>query len=557
MITRPSPTLFAAILAAGLVFLDSTVMNVVLPAMQRSFDLSFASQQWLVASYLLLLASLLMLGGALGDVLGRRRVLLWSTAGFGVISLGCALAPNAELLIAGRAVQGAIGGLLVPNTLAWLSDTLSGDERSRAIGLWTTWTGIAAILGPFVGGLLIELASWRWIFMINLPLCALIVALIRRGADERATLPGGQYLDLAGALLCVLSLGGPSFALIAQPTHGWSHPLVALPLLGGGLCALALLAVERRSRNPILPLELFANRNFAVGNACCFLLYAGLAGSLFLVVLFIQSVQGYSALEAGLAVLPITGIMFLIASRVHLLARRIGVRRLLGAGPLIAATGLLLLLQLDRHVAYASTLLPAFALVGLGIALTIAPLTTTILGAATPSHAGAAAGVTNAASRVAALAAIALAGVVFSAQFAATIDQQLAGQPLGAAAREALVLAQARPLSALVLDTVPEPEQTLLVNGITQATLAGLRSSILLSAGLTALSGVLAVIGIRNSQHTPVPAPHALHHYLTATVGTGCAAELHPPLRLGRIVAACTPWRPAQPAPHPADPPAD
>ena len=323
-------TLLAAILGSSVVFLDGTVVNVALPAIREDLDTGLAEQQWIVEAYLLTLGSLILVGGSLGDILGRRRVFVWGLVGFGLTSALCAIAPSAELLIVARALQGIAGALLVPSSLALITAMFPGDERGAAIGSWTAWTGIAFVLGPLGGGALIEFVSWRWIFAINVPLVLATLWLVRAGVPESRDEEAPRRIDYLGAVLVSLGLAGPVFALIEQPTYGWSDPLVFVPLVAG----LALLALfvwhERRTDHPMLPLSLFRSRNFAIGNLATLLIYGGLGAATFFVTIFLQQVAGYSPIAAGLSLVPITLCMWLLSRRFGALSDRIGPRLLMG-----------------------------------------------------------------------------------------------------------------------------------------------------------------------------------------------------------------------------------
>jgi EmrB/QacA subfamily drug resistance transporter len=486
--------LVAAILGSGIVFLDSTVVNVALPAIRAGLHGGLADQQWVVEAYLLTLASLLLVGGSLGDLIGRRRVFTAGLVGFGVCSLLCAVAPSAPLLIAARAVQGIAGAMLVPSTLALIMDTFSEHERVEAIGTWTAWTGIANLLGPLGGGALVELASWRWIFAINLVPVAVTLWLLRRVPESPRT-PG--RVDLPGGILCALGLGGPVFALIEQPGRGWGNPEVLVPLLAG-LVVFALFVVwERRARDPMLPLGLFAIRNFLVGNLTTFALYAGLGVATFFLVLFIQQVGGYTPLEAGLALLPITLIVFFLARRMGRLADRLGPHRFMAGGPILAGVGLLLLVRVGAGADYLTEVLPAVIVFGLGLAATVAPLTATVLGSVEPGHSGLASGVNNAVARVAGLLAIAALGAVVAGSFQARLNGDLAGRRLVPAGAAVLARERSRPL---VVDVrgAPVAERPELRAALVDASVHGFRIGIGIGAVLVILGGLVALVGIEN-----------------------------------------------------------
>ena len=418
-------TLIACILGSAIVFVDQTVVNVALPALRDDLDASLFDQQWVVEAYLLLLASLILVGGSLGDLYGRRRIFAIGTAGFGFASLVCAIAPSVELLIAARALQGGFGALLVPSSLAIITSVFGPGERAAAIGSWTAGTSAAIAVGPPLGGLLVDVLSWRVIFALNVPLVLACLWLIRSAVP---TIPGvgGQRIDVPGAVLCVLGLAGPTYALIQQPLLGWSDPQVWVPLLGGLGALVAFLSYERHAPQPMLPPAIFRSRNFAVGNVVTLTAYAGLGAASFFIAIFLQQVCGYSAFAAGLALLPITLLLLGLSRRFGALAARVGPRLLMTAGPIVGGLGLLLFTRLDERGDYLTQVLPATLVFGLGLAMTVAPLTTTVLEAADRRHAGIASGVNNAIARVAGLLAIAAVGLVISAQFAAQVDDRLA-----------------------------------------------------------------------------------------------------------------------------------
>ena len=330
-------------MGSGIVLLDGTVVNVALPTIQRALGGGLAAQQWVVNGYLLTLSSLILIGGSLGDLFGERRVFALGVSGFGAASLACALSPTIGVLVAMRALQGVAGALLVPSSLAVIVNTFPKDERGAAIGSWTAWGAIAGVLGPLAGGELLAIGSWRWLFVINIPLAAACVALILfvvpRAEPRRA---GARKVDVPGALLCAAGLAGPVFALIEQPRLGWSSPEVVVPLLAGVFLLGAFLWQESRAPDPMLPLGLFKRRNFSAGNIETFSMYAGLAVLFFFLILFLQQIGGYTPLQSGLATLPVTVIMFVLSRRFGALADRFGPRFFMGAGPLVAACGLLL-----------------------------------------------------------------------------------------------------------------------------------------------------------------------------------------------------------------------
>jgi EmrB/QacA subfamily drug resistance transporter len=405
-------TLLAAIMGSFVALLDSTVVNVALPAIRDDLGGGLAGQQWVVNAYMLLLGSLILIGGSLGDVFGERRVFALGVAGFGAASVLCAAAPSIELLVAGRALQGAFGALLTPASLAIIVASFSGAERGAAIGAWTAYSGIAAFLGPLIGGWLVDALDWRWVFGVNVPFVLVTLALTAR--MPALPNPGeGRRPDWVGAGLCAVGLAGPTFGLIQQPEHGWGSATVLVPIVAGLGVFAAFLAWERRRRDPMLPLGLFARGDFAWGNVETLVMYGGLGVLFFVLVLFLQQVARYDALEAGLATLPTTVVMFLLSRRFGALADRHGPRLFMGLGPLVCACGALMLLAfVDEDPSFAVDVLPGMLVFALGLSVAVAPLTAAILADADEQNAGIASGVNNAVARVASLLAVAGVGAV-------------------------------------------------------------------------------------------------------------------------------------------------
>jgi EmrB/QacA subfamily drug resistance transporter len=429
-------TLVATILGSTVVFLDSTVVNVALPAISEGLDAGLSGQQWVVEAYMLTLVSLLLVGGSLGDQFGRRRMFVIGLVGFGVTSALCAIAPTVEFLGAARALQGVAGALLVPGSLAIVAATFEGEARGKAVGTWTAWTGIATVIGPAGGGGLIELTSWRAIFWINLPLIAGTVALTLYAVEESRDPDAFRGIDWGGIALSAVGLGGPVFALIEQPSLGWGDPLVWIPLLAGVACFALFVLREARARHPMMDLGLFRIRNFAVANLTTFSAYAGLIGGLFFVGLFLQQVGGYSPLEAGLATTPISVLLFVLSPRFGRIASGVGPRLPMTAGPIVGGLGLLLMMRVGSDADYVAHVLPAILVFGLGLSATVAPLTATVLDSVEERHVGIASGINNGVSRVAGLLAIAVLGAVISARFDA-IAGDVSGGPLTDAAAAA------------------------------------------------------------------------------------------------------------------------
>lgn len=453
MTDRPRLVLVACILGSIIVFVDSSVVNVALPAIQRDLGGGLALQQWVVDAYLLTLGSLLLVGGSLGDLFGARRMFMLGIAAFGVTSVICAVAPDGTILILARGLQGIAGAVLTPAGLAVITSTFTGEARGAAVGTWTAWTGIAFVIGPLVGGWLVSHTSWRWIFVINVPLAVATLALIAYAVPARVAGGARAPVDVVGGALCVLGLGGPVFALIEAPTRGFGDPLVLVTLLAGLALLAAFVAWEARVESPMLPLRLFQLRNFRYANVETLTVYGGLSTLSFFLVLFVQQIAGYSALKSGLALVPITVIMFVMSPRVGRLSMRLGPRLFMGTGPFVAAAGLVALVRLGPGFSYWFELLPPLVVFSAGLSMIVAPLTATVLADAGERDAGVASGVNNAIARVAGLLAIAVLGV-----FAAGADDRL--------------------------------------------DLSGFRIAMAISAGLVATGGVIGFAGIRNVRAT-------------------------------------------------------
>jgi EmrB/QacA subfamily drug resistance transporter len=499
-------TLVACILGSGIALLDGTVVNVALPTIQRALGGGLAAQQWVVNGYLLTLGSLILVGGSLGDLYGERRVFAIGVSGFGAASLACALAPSIGVLVAARALQGVAGALLVPSSLAVIVNTFPADERGGAIGTWTAWGAIAGVLGPLAGGELLAIASWRWIFVINVPLAAACVWLILAAIPSMpARDRDGRHVDYPGALLCALGLAGPVFALIEQPRLGWSSAAVTGPLIAGVLLLALFLLYESRAKDPMLPLALFRRRNFSAGNVETFAMYAGLAIVFFFLVLFLQQIGGYSPLKSGLATLPATVMMFLLSRRFGALADRYGPRFFMSAGPLIGAGGLLLFQTTGVKADYVSEVLPALLVFSLGLSMTVAPLTAAVL-AGSEKEAGIASGVNNAIARVAGLLGTAAVGAAIASSFASSIDSRLSRVALGGAARAAVNEAKRLPLGLPSLRSMPSAQAHAVRVAAEGASLHSFHVGLAIAAALVALGGVVGAAGIRNPRKEEIHA---------------------------------------------------
>ena len=523
---RKRLTLIACILGSSIALIDGTAVNVALPSIQRALGGGLAAQQWVVNAYLLTLGSLILIGGSLSDIYGERRIFALGVGGFGVTSLLCALAPTIGLLIAARALQGVAGALLVPSSLAVIVATFSASERGPAIGSWTAWSGIATVLGPLAGGELLALFTWRAIFLLNLPLVVICVALIlvaipratsarmpdavadagrtRTGAPARAHTRTGarvrftQQVNLTGALLCALGLGGPVFALIEQPRLGWSSPAVLVPLIGGTALFVAFIVYESRARKPMLPLSLFSQRNFSAGNIETLAMYAGLSVLFFFLVLFLQQVGGYTPLQSGLATLPVTLVMFALSRRFGALADRHGPRLLMGAGPLVAAVGLLLFERVGIDVNYAADVLPAVLVFALGLSMTVAPLTAAVLAGVSERQAGIASAVNNAVARVAGLVGTAAVGAAIATAYASSLDSNLAGTALGPSAQTTVSEAKRLPLGLPDVHGLPPRQAHAITDAAQAASLHSFHLGLAIAAVLVALGGIAGALGVRN-----------------------------------------------------------
>ena len=398
----------ATVLGSGMAALDATVVGIALPAIARDFRASVASMQWVVDGYTLTLAGLLLLGGALGYVHGRRKVFAIGTVWFALASLACGLAPDTGFLIAARAMQGVGAALLTPGSLSIIQASFAPDDRSKAIGAWSGLGGVATAIGPFLGGWLIAAVSWRLIFFINLPLAvAVMVIAIRHVPESRAPGPAPP-LDAAGAITISLALAGLTYGLIAASTDGWTSPRVLTSLLAGAALFTSFILIEARGRHPMLPLGVFRSRQFSAANAVTFVVYGALGGALFLVPVVLQEVCGYSPLEAGMALLPLTVIMLALSARSAALASRIGPRLQMTVGPLLIGAGMALFTRVHGSGDYLTQVLPAVLVLGLGLAANVAPLTATALSAAPAEHSGIASAVNNDVARTASLIAVAV-----------------------------------------------------------------------------------------------------------------------------------------------------
>lgn len=493
---RKRLSLVACVLASGIVGVDGTMSSVALPAIADGLDAGLGVQQWVIASYSLALGGLMLVGGALGDIYDRWRIFGMGVAGFGVAALLCAIAPNAAVLVVARALQGAFVALIIPSTLAVITNTFEGAERAKAIGALTAWGGLSMMIGPLLGGALVTVLSWRAVFAVSVPLAAVAVFLILRLSPSGAHHPKNGTLDVSGAVLGVLAVGGPVFAFIQQSSLGWGNPLVWGSMMVGIVALVGFLLRERRARDPLLPLTLFRSRTFTVMNLVTFLLYGAMNAAQFFIIIFVQQVAGYSPIEAGLAFIPITGLMFLLSAPFGALSDRFGATPFVVAGSLCFGAGLLLATRLDAESGYFSVLFPVAVLLGLGLSLALSPLTATVLAAADERHAGIASGANNAVARIAGLLFIAVVGGVVAAQFASNLGQNLADAPLGPEARAAV--AGAQPLSGAIEAEGLDPGERELASGAVEAaSVSAFRLGIGIIGVLAVAGGVLCAVAVR------------------------------------------------------------
>lgn len=409
--TRGRWLLAATVLGSGMAFLDGTVVNVALPAIGRDLGGDLRTQQWVLDGYLLTLSALLLLGGALGDRFGRRRIFVIGLVAFTIASVACGLAPNGLSLVLARLAQGIGAAALVPGSLALINALVLPADRGRAVGMWAGMSGVTSALGPFVGGWLVDASSWRWVFLINLPLAAVAVWITARHVGESRVDAEAGRADVAGAVAVTAGLGGVIYALIEAPSRGWDGLTVAAGVVGV-VAVLLFPLIELRAPAPLLPMHLFRSRQFTGANIATLAVYAALGGAMFLLTLQLQQSLGYSALESGLATMPVTVLMLLLSSRMGVLAQRFGARWPMTIGPVVCGVGLVMMAGVTPGATYLVDVLPGVMVFGAGLTITVAPLTSTVLAAVPQGYVGAASGANNAVSRVAGLLAIAVLPLV-------------------------------------------------------------------------------------------------------------------------------------------------
>ena len=495
---RPVPSagvwvLAAAILGSSLSFIDGTVVTVALPAIGKELGSAGADLQWVVESYALFLSALLLVGGSLADRFGRRRVYALGVILFTGASVLCGFATTIEWLILARGLQGVGAALLVPGSLALLSASFSPSERGRAIGAWSGFSGITMAIGPLLGGWLVD-HSWRYAFFLNVPIAGIVLFCLRRAPESRN--PDASRIDLPGAILATVGLGGIVFGLVEAPRRGWGDPAVLAALSLGAACMAAFLVVESRSNAPMLPLSLFRSSTFAGANVLTLFLYGALSAVFFFLPLNLIQVQGYTPLEAGAALLPFILIVFLLSRWSGGLVERVGARRPLIVGPMVVAAGFMLLSLAGVGRTYLESFFPGIVVVGLGMAISIAPLTTTVMNAVDPERAGVASGVNNAASRVAGLLTVALFGLVLFHAFSTELERRVTDLSIGTAARQEILAARGE-LGAAEPPAGLEPGDASLVrDAIAGSFVVGFRSVTYLSAVLSVLAAACAALWI-------------------------------------------------------------
>jgi EmrB/QacA subfamily drug resistance transporter len=485
-------TLVAMILCSGIIFLQSTVVNVALPSLGRDLDSGLSGLQWIVDGYILTLAALMIPGGSLGDRYGRRRVMIIGLFGFGTTSMACGLAPTTSWLIGLRILQGVAGALLVPGSLALIRATYDDPEaRGEAIGQWAGWSGIVMVIGPLVGGWLVDSLSWRWVFFVVVPLISVAVWLMIRFVPESRSASPPQRLDWLGSLLIILALGGTAFGLIEGPRLGWRQPSVVSALLIGLSSAVVFPFAERRPE-PMVPLKIFRSRSFAGANLTTLGVYFALQGATFFVVLYLQNMAGYSAVSAGMVLAPISVLMLVLSPAFGRLVGRYGARLFMTIGPMCCALGLLLFTRLDPEAGLWTEVLPAVIVLGMGLSATVAPLTDTVMSSVAEKYSGIAAAFNNVASRVAGLLAVAGLGVVVTLTFNVALASNIEGSRLDASAADTVMSAVEDPTGAFTAAELPPRVREVAVSAYTVA----FRRAMLVSAFMAAAGGVAAAVTV-------------------------------------------------------------
>lgn len=492
--------LAATIIGSGMAFIDSTVVNVALPALQADLHATVIDVQWVIAAYALFLSALLLVGGALGDQFGRRRVYAIGLVLFMSASVWCGLAPTVTQLIIARAAQGVGGALLVPGSLAIITVSFSEGERAKAIGTWSGFSAMTTALGPLLGGWLIDHASWRWVFYINIPIGLIGLFILFTFVSESRDEKGTAKLDKWGALFAILGLGGIVYGLIESPILGFGHPLVIGAISGGVIALIAFLYVEKYASAPMMPLTLFHSRSFSGANILTFFLYAALGGVLFFVPFNLIQVQGYSAFAAGAAFLPLIVLIFLLSRWAGTLVDRYGAKRPLIVGSGIATIGFALLAVPDMDTSYWTGFFPAFVILGFGLAVTVTPLTTLVMGAVEESRAGIASGINNAISRTAGLLAIAVFGIFALNSFNRGLDVRLTEINVPPKVVQALDEQRFRLAAAEIPVNIDKQQRTALRNAIDESFIDSFRLLMIIATALAFISWITAILTIEGQQ---------------------------------------------------------
>jgi EmrB/QacA subfamily drug resistance transporter len=495
--------LVATILGSSMAFIDGTVVNVALPVLQTELKATVADVQWVVEAYALFLSALILVGGSLGDHFGRKRIYAIGIAAFTLSSVVCGFAPNITLLIAARAIQGIGGALLVPGSLAIISASFEKEQRGRAIGTWSGFTSITSAIGPVLGGVLVQYASWRWVFFINVPMAAIVLTILfLRVPDSRDEEEARQRLDWLGALLATIGLGGVVYGLIEANNVGLGDPQVLLAIAIGIVALVAFLLVEARSQYPMVPLQLFRSPTFSGANLLTLLLYAALGGALFFVPFNLIRVQGYTPTAAGAANLPFIIIMFTLSRWSGGLVTRYGAKLPLIIGPIIAAAGFMLFALPGVGGTYWTTFFPAVVVLGIGMAISVAPLTTAVMGAVDARRSGIASGINNAVARTAGLLAVAMLGLVALAIFSVNLDSQVGTLPISPGIRALLVAQQSKLVGIAIPNDLSSSAQAAVQQVINQSFVSSFRVIMLIATAMaliSALSSFLLIEGKRPS----------------------------------------------------------
>jgi EmrB/QacA subfamily drug resistance transporter len=500
---RDGWVLAAAILGSSMAFIDGTVVNVALPAMQHALNTTVADAQWVVESYALFLAALILLGGTAGDFYGRRLMFASGVFIFAAASAWCGFAPDIRHLIAARALQGIGGALLVPGSLAIISATFPITERGQAIGTWSGFTGITAAIGPVLGGWLVQHLSWRWVFFINLPIAAAVIAISFLFVPESRGDQRNQKLDVTGAALITLGLGSLVFGMIEAPTRGWTDPQTWGTVLAGIVFIGLFLLRESLTRSPLLPLHLFRSMNFSGANLLTLLLYAALGAVLFFLPYNLIQVQGYTPTQAGAANLPLILILFFLSRWAGGLVAHYGAKLPLVIGPIIAAAGFLLFARPGIGGSYWTTYFPAMIVLGLGMSGVVAPLTTTVMDSVSEHQAGVASGVNNAVSRVASLLSIAVLGIIAFHVFDVRLEGKLNAANFSSPMKQAVMAQRSRLTQIEAPHALTSDQQQTLKRAIDESFLAGFRWVMLVSAGLAISSALSAWAMIEGKAANP------------------------------------------------------